>query len=176
MYQEKETTLAGIHEAVAAVTERCSGLSEDFATEHHIPGKWSIAEQVVHLIVATRAPGKAFGMPKLAIRAFGSSSKGSRDYDAMAEFYQSQLVNVPARTGFEPDLRGKPFAEIMEKWQGSARLFDDNLPRWSEKELDKRQLPHPLLGKITLREMLFFTHHHIYHHLKQIDRLLEFRD
>jgi hypothetical protein len=37
--------------------------------------------------------------------------------------------------------------------------------QWSEKNLDAYLLPHPLLGKITVREMLFFTTFHTDHHL-----------
>ena len=33
-------------------------------------------------------------------------------------------------------------------------------------DLDKYVLPHPLLGKVTLREMLYFTIHHNEHHLE----------
>ena len=35
-----------------------------------------------------------------------------------------------------------------------------------EKELDIYILPHPLLGKVTLREMLYVTIHHNEHHLQ----------
>ena len=35
-----------------------------------------------------------------------------------------------------------------------------------KKQLDHYLLPHPLLGKITLREMLFFSAYHIQHHTK----------
>jgi hypothetical protein len=36
---------------------------------------------------------------------------------------------------------------------------------WSEDDLDNHRLPHPLLGKLTVREMLFFTLYHIQHHM-----------
>jgi len=35
--------------------------------------------------------------------------------------------------------------------------------KWNEDELDQYQLPHPILGKLTIREMLYFT---IYHNLR----------
>ena len=35
---------------------------------------------------------------------------------------------------------------------------------FSEKDLDNYILPHPLLGKLTIREMLFFTIYHVQHH------------
>ncbi len=38
---------------------------------------------------------------------------------------------------------------------------------FSEAQLDALILPHPLLGKLTLREMLYFTIYHVQHHEKQ---------
>ena len=35
--------------------------------------------------------------------------------------------------------------------------------KWQENDLDRYQLPHPLLGKLTIREMLYFA---IYHNLR----------
>jgi hypothetical protein len=37
--------------------------------------------------------------------------------------------------------------------------------RWPENALDRRLLPHPLLGRLTVREMLFFTVYHNRHHV-----------
>ena len=44
---------------------------------------------------------------------------------------------------------------------------------FSEKQLDTFILPHPLLGKLTLREMLYFTIYHAEHHKKQTLKNLE---
>ena len=41
-----------------------------------------------------------------------------------------------------------------------------HIDRFSEQELDTLILPHPLLGKLTLREMLYFTCYHVEHHLQ----------
>ena len=38
------------------------------------------------------------------------------------------------------------------------------LDELTENELDKYIFPHPLLGKLTLREMLYFTIYHVRHH------------
>ena len=57
-----------------------------------------------------------------------------------------------------------------------ARLAQANdelqkaITRWSEADLDRYQLPHPLLGKLTVREMLFFTVYHQHHHMDVTSR------
>lgn len=35
---------------------------------------------------------------------------------------------------------------------------------WSETQLDSYLLPHPVLGRVTVREMLMFTLFHFDHH------------
>ena len=50
--------------------------------------------------------------------------------------------------------------------EGAAELLT------SQADLDRYRLPHPLLGKLTVREMLFFTVYHNYHHVRSVaDRL-----
>ena len=46
---------------------------------------------------------------------------------------------------------------------------------WKDTQLDQYIVPHPLLGKITLREMGYFTIYHVQHHDAIIrERLEEF--
>ncbi|MFN2437645.1 MAG: hypothetical protein ABR503_00495 [Chitinophagaceae bacterium] len=47
------------------------------------------------------------------------------------------------------------------------------LNKYSEEEIDRFVLPHPLLGKLTLREMMYFTIYHVEHHHKITIRNLE---
>jgi hypothetical protein len=41
------------------------------------------------------------------------------------------------------------------------------LKKFSEDDLDSIRLPHPLLGKLTVREMLYFAVYHVGHHHRQ---------
>jgi hypothetical protein len=40
-----------------------------------------------------------------------------------------------------------------------------SLEHWSDRNLDRIRLPHPILGKITAREMVFFITYHGPHHI-----------
>ncbi len=51
---------------------------------------------------------------------------------------------------------------------GTVSGLVGKIPGWSEAALDRYRLPHPLLGKLTVREMLFFTLYHNAHHLDQV--------
>ena len=50
-------------------------------------------------------------------------------------------------------------------------IWIDASMKLSEKDLDKYILPHPLLGRMPLREMLFFTIYHTQHHTNSIKEL-----
>ena len=57
---------------------------------------------------------------------------------------------------------------LFGKMNRPTRTYEDDIrekvENWKESDLDKYVLPHPLLGKISLREMLYFTDFHILHH------------
>ena len=58
--------------------------------------------------------------------------------------------------------------EVLDKWRGAVSGLALRIPRWSEPALDRYRLPHPLLGQLTVREMLLFTVYHNVHHLEQV--------
>ena len=47
-----------------------------------------------------------------------------------------------------------------EKINQRVKKMSKKIEKWSEEQLDEFVLPHPLLGKVTTREMLYFTIHH----------------
>ena len=44
--------------------------------------------------------------------------------------------------------------------------------KWKDAQLDQYIAPHPLLGKITVRELCYFTIYHTQHHLNIIKERL----
>lgn len=46
--------------------------------------------------------------------------------------------------------------------------LNQKIDKLDEEELDNYILPHPLIGKTTIREMLYFTIYHVQHHHKAI--------
>ena len=67
---------------------------------------------------------------------------------------------IPAETGREKWLR---------QYQASMKKMAAAIEKTKKEErLDQYLAPHPLLGKITLRELAYFTIHHSHHHLESI--------
>jgi hypothetical protein len=58
----------------------------------------------------------------------------------------------------------------MESWREVANSLCEATVPWGEGSLDRCRLPHPLLGKLTVREMLFFTLYHNLHHVQNVAR------
>ncbi len=102
----------------------------------------------------------------------------SRSYGDLVERYQAVLAHGGKAGRFTPS-PGRPPADLRS-WQrglvAECALGVAGLGRavssWSEADLDRCRLPHPLLGKLTVREMLFFTLYHYEHHRAGVGRRL----
>lgn len=97
---------------------------------------------------------------------------GSRSLTALRADYRERLQQTGATAGrFAPSPKPTPDdleawqREVLGSWRGAVSGLAAKIPAWSEAALDRYQLPHPLLGKLTVREMLFFTVYHNAHHL-----------
>jgi hypothetical protein len=54
--------------------------------------------------------------------------------------------------------------KLYRTLMGYLKTIKNSLENYTEEDFDLMILPHPLLGKITVREMLYFTAHHVVHH------------
>lgn len=134
--------------------------------------KWSAAENLQHLILAVRPLVLAYALPGFALRLlFGKANRPSRSYEDLLTRYHVKLeAGGKASKPFQP----KPLktdsnkTKLIENFRRMHYKLIGKIPHWPESKLDKYILPHPLLGKLTLREMLYFTDFHIRHHEKAI--------
>jgi hypothetical protein len=138
---------------------------------------WSPAENIRHLVKSTRPVATALRLPRIALLAlFGPATRGSRTLEALVDDYRGVLAAGGRAGRFAPrPLRGDSDPGVVrERLMSDKRTADAMLSAraeaWSESALDRCRLPHPLLGKITLREMLFFTLHHGVHHVANVER------
>ncbi len=133
------------------------------------PGKWSPAQQAEHLVKSVRPVALAFALPKFILPAlFGKANRPSRTFDDLVARYQEKLAaggraSRPFIPGVPTNLRG-----LCSRLEQMIDRLNRRVERFSESELDTLILPHPLLGKLTLREMLYFTAYHAEHHRKSV--------
>jgi hypothetical protein len=139
---------------------------------------WSPAENVRHLTKSVRAVTRGLHVPRLLLLLrFGRGRNGSsRTFVEMRETYRARLAlgadagaYGPGPRRPEPDADAER-ARIMSHHAQALAGLGAAIERWPEPALDRRRLPHPLLGLITVREMLFFTLYHNRHHLENVRR------
>lgn len=136
-------------------------------------GKWSPAQQLDHILRSVGPVHMAMGLPKWFLRmAFGKPNRSPRRYEEVVKRYQEKLAAGGRASGrFVPP--PKP-AHSVERMSADLRKLigklNQRVNKWSENELDNILLPHPLLGKLSVREMLYFTAYHVEHHQRIVER------
>lgn len=138
--------------------------------------KWSIAENIKHLINATRMTILAFNLPKFVPYVlYGKPNRTSHAYTKIIENYHKKLSAGATATGLY--VPTKSFYD-KQKLATSISQQGDKLiialdKKWSDEELDNYQIEHPILGLLTHRELAYFTIYHNGHHLETITDLYQ---
>jgi hypothetical protein len=151
-----------------------TNLSEDefnFARE----GKWTAGQQLDHIRRAVSLLPLGLRLPTFVRRLFFGNSSESLTYDLLVVKYKKVLEAGGKASGpFIPSpVAFSDRKKIAHKLQNSITKINDLLASCSESKLDSSRLPHPLLGKLTLREMMMFTVYHVDHHFALTKRNLE---
>ena len=139
-------------------------------------GKWSAGQQFDHIYLSVEPLAKAMGLPKFVLKlALGKSNRPSKSFDDLVQKYKSKIEEGgKAPKAFEPKVI--PFQQrkkIEKKLRSVVKKMLKNLDKFSEEDLDRMIAPHPLLGKLTLREMLYFTMYHVEYHHASVQKLVQ---
>lgn len=163
------------------ITERLrSGHSEfaDFVAtltkeqfEFRNADKWTAGEQLEHIIRSAAPLATALELPRFIPQLiFGASSGSSRSYEEIVSIYRDALAAGGKASGrFLPE--PIPFEKRSQLFETLDRTLDSLLKavaKFDEPQLDSIRLPHPLIGKLTVREMMYFTIYHVGHHLNAV--------
>jgi len=166
-------SLEALERSGRAVVEFFSSLPEPAFFEGD-SDHWSPAHHVVHLTRASVAVEKALRSHELPPHPTGTSRTFAEVRDAAA----TTLAATPkdrllerGRTVVLPD--GATQAEIVGAFASASAAAREAAATWSEEALDRQAIPHPLLGQLTVREMLHFFVVHEWHHLKGVRSRME---
>ncbi len=133
--------------------------------------KWSISENCKHLSLSVKPLNMAFSLPNFALLFFGKLNRDARSYDEIgAKYYQKLAEGAVATSQFVPEKISveNNKLELIDELKKINDLFLKKVNNFTEEDLDKYLIPHPVLGKLTIREMLYFTICHTLHHQKAI--------
>ena len=139
-----------------------------------VGGAWTPAEHLQHLNIAVSAVARGLSISPWLLRLrFGRARRPSRSFVELRDDYRARLASggraggrfVPPREDLTPERTTSRQTELLARWKRVNARLVESLQRWNERNLDRLQLPHPILGKITAREMVFFTIYHGHHHI-----------
>jgi hypothetical protein len=168
--QNKQEIIAALDEKIIAFTNYIAGLNKE-KFEASPNGKWSAGQNLDHLIRAIQPLQMAYSLPKFVLRmVFGKTNRASRSYEEVVAKYKSKLSAGGRASGpfIPPVITFDKKDRLIKKYDQHKKKLTAKIEKQDEVDLDKYILPHPLLGKVTLREMLFFTIHHNEHHLESL--------
>jgi hypothetical protein len=170
---DRPAILNALTEAEHAVADFFTSLASD-EWSLRVGSAWTPAEHLNHLNTAVSAVARGFGMSRWLLRIrFGTARRASRPFDVVRAEYRARLAAgagasgrfVPVRAELSTDQQALRLQELLARWQRVNQRLREAVLEWSERDLDRIQLPHPILGKLTAREMLFFTIYHDHHHV-----------
>ncbi len=130
--------------------------------------KWSTGQHLIHLIKSTKPLNIAYRLPYFVLGWWqGLNNREERSYDGLVQRYQEKLakVTVAAPAGFQPEpAKQEDKQQIIAELERQTHRLMKTMRRQNENAMGRYLLPHPLLGRLTLREMLYFTVYHMSHH------------
>ncbi|MBI5858620.1 MAG: DinB family protein [Sphingobacteriales bacterium] len=164
-----------LNEANTAFIGYCASLTYEIFFCQPVD-KWSPAQQTKHLIAATNTARLAYSLPKFIVRWYaGKPNRASRTFDELVAKYKLKLEQGGRASGrFVPKPVPASYGKekLIEEFSNAMKKFGLAVKKnWKDSQLDQYIAPHPLLGKITLRELCYFTIYHTWHHLENIRAL-----
>ena len=133
--------------------------------------KWTTGQHVLHLVDSSKLLNKALSYPKFILKfKFGISNRTSKSYKEVAKRYEEKLSkNRDRAKRFNKDLATPKLAEkksLIDALQIQNKKLQYKTNKLKTKQLDTLLVPHPLMGKMTIREIIMWTAHHTEHHFK----------
>lgn len=131
--------------------------------------KWTTGQQAMHILQSIKPLNDAMSMPKFLLRyKFGKANRDVRDYDTIVNRYLERLKDAKGKTykGSQnmkiPTLADKSY--ILSRIEVENKKLQHKIKKWKDKDLDQLILPHPLMGKMPIREVVMWTSYHVEHH------------
>lgn len=159
-------TQAEIVAALGQTREEVGAYFAGLSPEHFTHGDaetWSPAHHLHHLIVSNKPVASALALSRDRLPA-RDAAQPSRSYADIRALYRDVLATgVKAFGRFLPDPQGTQ-ADLVAEYGQTLEALQAQVQGWSDADLDAHTLAHPVLGPLSVREMLLFTLYHNAHH------------
>lgn len=142
---------------------------------HTANGKWTPGQQMAHVYLTLVPISQALISKEYIQNKFGIIDRQTMSYEQVIDIYKKGL----SAGGKAPEQYLPQDVTIDQKNENSEKLLtildaiQQQIAAYTEEELDTLVLPHPFLGKLTLRELFYLMSYHPLHHLEQTEKNLE---
>jgi len=131
--------------------------------------KWTVGQHILHLVNSIKLLNKALNYPKFIIKyKFGTNNRENRNYVYIVSNYQNKLIqNQDKAKAFNKSLKIPTASEkenLLTQLQIQNKKLQYKTNKISDKNLDTLLIPHPLMGRMTIREIIMWTAYHTQHH------------
>lgn len=132
--------------------------------------KWSALQQLHHIVLVLQPIDFILGSKEKMEEKFGTINRGGMTYDALLQNYFRGLSDG----GKAPERFLPAATETLQAEELSVSIkkllahITEQLSGFTEADMDRIAVPHPFLGNLSLREMLYLMSYHPLHHLNQI--------
>ncbi len=138
--------------------------------------KWNAGKDLDHMVKSVQPLAMILNSKITIIENFGTINRPTLSYTELTDKYINALKNGGiARGKFIPEneIQADKKKLLIKDLLDQINLIVKSLTNYTENELDSLVLPHPLLGELTIREMLYFTIYHVKHHTENIKRNID---
>lgn len=131
--------------------------------------KWTAGQHIVHLVDSIKKVNSALSYPKFLLRyKFGKANREVRSYNEIVKRYQDKLLkNKEKARMFNINVKApseKSLFQLVSTLKIQNKKLQYKTQRFKNKDLDTLILPHPLMGKMPVREIIMWTAYHTEHH------------
>lgn len=132
--------------------------------------KWTAGQQLDHILRSVKPLTQILSAKSRIESNFGMTERRSLSYEEIVNNYKIELEKGGQATGkFVPEkINSNQKNELTAALSDNLKKLLENLTDYTDQELDNLVLPHPLLGNLTIREMIYFTIYHVGHHHEKI--------
>lgn len=135
---------------------------------------WSPAENIRHLTSSVLPVAIFLKKEFITLLNFFGKPEHKRTFKEIVNTYLHKIGSGAGSGVFTPfslsfirtpewqELECNTLSELLNQ-------LGQNISNWTELEIDSTAIIHPILGLISVREMLYFTYYHLYHHSCKVE-------
>ena len=134
--------------------------------------RWTFAEHAEHLWLAGLSIASVLKQEASFFQKIPPLSREAKSFDTLKlEYFERIRSGMKAFSKqIPPNDFNKTAAEFQQQWKALLdKTADRLLTFWTVERLLKETVPHPALGIISVRELLFFQEFHIDHHISTLE-------